>query len=117
MERMETVSNQEMIQEIKRHLHILNSLSIPWSSKGIAYIGLAFEYFNIGMDQEGISLLLEIPEDFYEKDMLTALEGNSQFLQVVLLLVDLMIKSPNIPKDSEIMKSFFKLKGRKYGTA
>lgn len=85
--------------------------TMPWSAKGVAYIGLAFELFLIEKDEEAISLLSLIPESFFVEDMQFALTHNADFLEVTLLLIDAMVKSSKVSKSSEMMKAFFKLKG------
>jgi hypothetical protein len=111
------MNKSEILKTIPLHLEALDQSDMNWFFKGVAYIGLSLTCFEVDEDQQGLDILMEIPSSFYEHDMLYHLKTNKDFLTATLLLIDAMARSPFIPKDSTVMKAFFKLKGQDYGNA
>lgn len=79
--------------EILSQLQMIKHLRLDWSKKGFCYVALAFEYFNMNQNELGINLLVQIPESYFKFQFRNDLE-NPEFLEVTLLLLELLAKLP-----------------------
>jgi len=96
-------------KEISKQITALDLLDIPWSKKGTCYIALSYEFFNMGHDLSGIELLNKIPQSYFDENFKEELQ-NEDFLEVVLLLIDFMMKSQFVEKSIDLKKIYLKFK-------
>lgn len=111
MQMMETTveSNKELIiNEILKALRYAN-MSLDWAHKGTVYVCLAYEYYNLGMAQEGNELLIQIPQEYFKKHMSHALSVEKGYLEVTTSLINLMIASENCSE--EVVRTLTLVKG------
>lgn len=105
--------NNEQIKihnEIIEQLDFINKSNLSWIKRSSCLVCLSYEYFNIGLDEKGINLLLDIPKEYFEKELVNELKEDKNFLLLVNLLLDLMMKSSYVQKDQDIKKIFFSIR-------
>lgn len=95
--------------EVLNQLDLINKSDLSWIKKSSCIVCLAFEYFNADLDQKGIDLLLDIPKEYFETELINELH-DKDFLYLINLLIDLMMKSNYVQKDLAVKKLFFSIR-------
>lgn len=79
--------------QILEQLNLIEMIGMGIDKKGTCLVALAYEYFNMNWDKEGTDLLLQVSDEYFQKHMLRELENDSQFHQLTIDLISLMMKS------------------------
>lgn len=103
---------QNIHNQILDQLFLIENVGIGIEKKGTCLIALAYEYFNMKWDKHGIDLLLQIPQEYFDKHMITEISNDEDFRGLTLAVINFMMNSEYLKNEDPSFSLFLeKMKG------
>lgn len=100
-----------IFQQVMESVNRIDSMEMSVQNKGTCYLALAYELFEINQPDLGLKLIQKVPEIYFDSFFQKELE-NPDFLEIIMMLIDNLMKSPLVDKDIEMKKIYFNLKNK-----